>query len=381
MARLSRFLILASLLTACGESMMSPTAPAPGGAAARSLGNGAPGAVFTQTNSPTGNAVLAFRRSADGSLTAAGSVSTGGAGTGAGLGSQGAVTLSSDGAWLLVVNAGSNDVSSFSVGDNGALTLRGRASSGGVMPISVTVHDNLVYVLNAGGSGNIAGLRLGLDGSLTPIAGSSRGLSTAAAGPAEVSFDPSGAWLVVTEKATNKIDTWRVDANGLAFGRVINSAAGVTPFGFTFTSQGVLAVTEAFGGAVNGSATSTYTINADGTLHVISASTPTTETAACWIVATNNGRFVYATNAGSASVSGYAVRQGALSLLDADGKSATTGAGPSDLAITQNSQTLYTLNGGAHTITSFGVSQSTGELTVAAAPVAVPVGAVGLAAK
>jgi 6-phosphogluconolactonase len=282
---------------------------------------------------------------------------------------------------LLVVNAGSNEVSAFSVGEHGALTFRSKAASGGVMPISVTIHDDLVYVLNAGGTGNIAGLRLGLDGTLTPIASSSRGLSTGAAGPAEVSFDPTGAWLVVTEKATNKIDTWRVEASGLATGRVINSSAGATPFGFTFTSQGVLAVTEAFGGAVNGSATSSYTINSNGTLSVISASVPTTETAACWIVATNNGKFVYATNAGSASVSGYSVRQGALALLDADGKTATTGAGPTDLAITQNSQTLYTLNGGAHTITAFSVSQSTGDLTVAAPPVTVPTGVVGLAAK
>ena len=379
MARLSSFVILASLLAACSENATSPTGPMPG-AASRSLGNGSPGAVYTQTNSPGGNAVLAFRRAADGSLTAAGATPTGGTGTGAGLGSQGAVTLSSDGEWLLVVNAGSNEVSAFSVGEHGALTLRSKASSGGVMPISVTIHDDLVYVLNAGGAGNIAGLRF-VAGTLTPIAGSSRALSTAAAGPAEVSFDPSGAWLVVTEKATNKIDTWRVDANGLAFGRVINSSAGVTPFGFTFTSQGVLAVTEAFGGAVDGSATSTYTINPNGTLTVISASAPTTETAACWIVATNNGKFVYATNAGSASVSGYSVRQGALTLLDPDGKTATTGAGPADVAITQNSQTLYTLNGGAHTITAFSVSQSTGDLAIAAPAVTVPTGVVGLAAK
>jgi len=324
--------------------------------------------------------VLIYRRSADGSLSAAGSVATGGTGTGAGLGSQGAVTLSDDGNWLLVVNAGSNEVSSFSVGD-GTLTLRGRASSGGTMPISVTVHDDLVYVLNAGGTGNISGLRLAADGSLSPIASSTRGLSTASAGPAEVRFDPTGAWLVVTEKNTNKIDTWHVGANGLATGRVVNASSGITPFGFTFTNQGILAVSEAFGGAVNASATSTYTINADGTLHVISASVPTTETSACWAVATNNGRFVFVTNATSGSVSGYSVRQGQAELLKADGKSAVTGAAPTDEAISQNSQFLYTLNGGSHTISSFGVSQATGELTAAGAPASVPVGVVGIAAK
>ncbi|HEV8498393.1 MAG TPA: beta-propeller fold lactonase family protein [Gemmatimonadaceae bacterium] len=380
MARLTRFLVLGSLLTACSENAMSPTAPAPSGAASRSVGVGAAGAVFTQTNATAGNAVLIYRRSADGSLSSAGSVATGGTGTGAGLGSQGAVTLSDDGNWLLVVNAGSNEVSSFSVGD-GTLTLRGRASSGGTMPISVTVHDDLVYVLNAGGTGNISGLRLAADGSLSPIASSTRGLSTASAGPAEVRFDATGAWLVVTEKNTNKIDTWHVGANGLATGRVVNASSGITPFGFTFTNQGILAVSEAFGGAANASATSTYTINADGTLHVISASVPTTETSACWAVATNNGRFVFVTNATSGSVSGYSVRQGQAELLKADGKSAVTGAAPTDEAISQNSQFLYTLNGGSHTISSFGVSQATGELTAAGAPASVPVGVVGIAAK
>jgi 6-phosphogluconolactonase len=384
MARLTRLLVLGSSLasiTACSESAMSPTAPAPSGAASRSVGAGAAGAVFTETNSTSGNSVLIYRRSADGSLSAAGSVATGGTGTGAGLGSQGAVTLSEDGNWLLVVNAGSNEVSSFSVGDGGALTLRGRASSGGTMPISVTIHDDLVYVLNAGGTGNISGLRLAADGSLSPIASSTRGLSTASAGPAEVRFDASGAWLVVTEKNTNKIDTWRVGANGLATGRVVNASSGMTPFGFTFTSQGVLVVSEAFGGAVDASATSTYTINADGTLHVISASVPTMETSACWAVATNNGRFVFVTNATSGSVSGYSLRQGQATLLQADGKSAITGAAPTDEAISQNSQFLYTLNGGSHTISSFGVSQATGELSTAGAPAAVPVGVVGIAAK
>ena len=380
MARLTRFLALASLLTACSENTMSPTGPTPG-AASRSVSSNGPGAVFTQTNSPAGNAVLTFRRAADGSLTAAGATSTGGTGNGAGLGSAGSVTLSSDGDWLLVVNAGSNEVSSFAVGDNGALTLRGRASSGGLTPISVTIHDDLVYVLNAGGTGNISALRLAQDGTLAPIAGSSRGLSGADVGPAEVRFDPSGTRLVVTEKNTNKIVTWRIGETGLASGRVINASSGVTPFGFTFTSQGVLTVTEAFGGAADASATSTYTINEDGTLHVISASVPTTESSACWVVATNNGRFVFVSNTGSASISAYSVTQGSLSLLDPDGKSAQTGAAPGDNAVSQNSQNLYTLNGGAHTITSFDVSQSTGTLTVAAPPLTVPVGVVGLAAK
>ena len=379
MLRSSRFLILGSMLTACSGGMMSDLV-APDGASRTAHGGGNVGAVYTQTNAASGNSVLVYHRAADGALTSGGSVATGGNGSGAGLGSQGSVTLSADGDWLFVVNAGSNEVSSFAVDDDGGLTLRGKASSGGTLPISVTAHGDVVYVVNAGGAGNIAGLRLQPDGSLVPIAGSSRALSAAGAGPAEVSFDPSGAWLIVTEKNTNKIDTWRVGADGLASGRVVNASAGITPFGFTFTSRGFLAVTEAFGGAVDASAVSTYTVNSNGTLSVITASAPTTETAACWIVSNNNGKFVYAANAGSASLTGFDVRDGRLSILNGDGKTGQSGASPVDVAITQNSQVLYGLNSGSHTISIFGVSQSNGSLS-AGGSLSVPTGVVGLAAK
>src|SRR5437870_148842 len=74
---------------------------------------GAPGAVYTSTNSPTGNAVVVLDRAANGSLTPAGSFATGGTGTGGGLGNQGAVGLSDDHRLLFAVNAGSNQVTSF----------------------------------------------------------------------------------------------------------------------------------------------------------------------------------------------------------------------------------------------------------------------------
>src|SRR2546430_1610129 len=129
-----------------------------------------PGAVYTLTNQVAGNAVAVFTRGADGRLTSAGTVATGGTGTGAGLGSQGAVVLSDDGRRLFAVNAGSNDVSVFTVGAAG-LSLASRTSSGGTLPVSLTVHGNELYVLNAGGSGNISGFTVDNSGGLTPIAG------------------------------------------------------------------------------------------------------------------------------------------------------------------------------------------------------------------
>jgi DNA-binding beta-propeller fold protein YncE len=115
---------------------------------------------------------------------------TGGLGSGAGLGSQGAVTLSRDGRFVFVVNAGDHTVATFAL-HGGALELKSTVDSGGLHPISVTEHDGLVYVLNDGGDGNVAGFR-NRHGMLSPVAGSVRALSVARgrrAGPGGFSDD------------------------------------------------------------------------------------------------------------------------------------------------------------------------------------------------
>jgi DNA-binding beta-propeller fold protein YncE len=171
-------------------------------------GIGLAGAVYVMTNQAAGNEVLVFDRSADGTLGSPTAHTTGGTGTGSGLGSQGALVLAGS-RWLLAVNAGSDDVSVFRV-EHGGLTLTDRVASGGDRPISVTAHGSLVYVLNAGGAGNISGFRLTPHGELTAIAGSTLPLSGAAVDPAQVEFTPDGSQLVVTEKATNQIVTYAV---------------------------------------------------------------------------------------------------------------------------------------------------------------------------
>ena len=176
--------------------------------------------------------------------------------------------------------------------------------------ISLSIHDRQVYVLNAGGSGNVSGFTISPSGDLTSIAGSTQALSTGASGPAQVSFTPDGSSLVVTEKGTNIISTYAVDQNGVASNRVSTPSSGTTPFGFGFTRNGTLVVSEAFGGGANASAVSSYGADNDGTWDVISGSVATTETAACWIVVTNSGRYAYTTNAGSGTISGYAILQG-----------------------------------------------------------------------
>src|SRR5215212_741791 len=201
----------------------------------------AAGAVYALTNAAAGNSVVALDRDSDGTLTAAGTYSTGGLGSGAGLGSQGALVLSHNNQWLFAVNAGSNDVSVFSV-DHHGLRLADRVSSGGTMPISLTEDNNVLYVLNAGGSGNITGFSVGHNGHLSAISGSTQPLSGGATGPAQVQFSADGTLLAVTEKNTNMIDIYNVSKQGVAGGPGTHPSAGTTPFGFAFGKGGKLLV-------------------------------------------------------------------------------------------------------------------------------------------
>jgi 6-phosphogluconolactonase len=337
---------------------------------------GAPGAVYVLGNRPSGNEVLVYHRAADGSVTPAGSYATGGAGTGGGLGSQGAVVLDDAGRHLYAVNAGSGSITSFRVRPGG-LERVDVVPSGGVMPTSLTVRNGLLYVLNAGGAGGIAGFTVD-GGDLEPLAGSARPLSGAATAPAQVSFTPDGDTLVVTERATQRIDLYAVGRDGLATGPTVAPSAGATPFGFGFDNRGTLIVSEAFGGAAGASAVSSYRV-ADGGLTTVSASVPTTETAACWIAVTNNGKFAYAGNAGTNSVTGYRVgADGTLEVLDADGRTGSSSAGVTDLAVSRNSRFLYARLGNG-TVDAWAIAAD-GSLSSLGAVPGLPAGAAGIAA-
>jgi 6-phosphogluconolactonase len=377
MATRFALLALAAVALAACEQNRSLTSPAASLEAARDAdvtGDLAgPGAVYTLTNQVGGNAVAVFTRGADGRLIAAGSVATGGTGTGASLGSQGAVSLSNDGRRLFAVNAGSNDVSVFAVSPAG-LALASRTASGGTLPISLTVHANVLYVLNGGGSGNISGFRVGTGGDLTPIAGATLPLSGSTVGPADVQFSPDGSHLVVTEKNTNLLDVYAVDANGVASGPTTTASAGGTPFGFAFGLRNDLFVSEAAGSA------SSYVLDASGRPALVSGAVSTHQGAPCWAVVTADGRFGFTGN-GAGSVSAFAIApDGAISLVDADGATALIGAGINDIALSHNSRYLYVLQtGGAQAIHAFRI-QADGHLTPLGPIAGLPAGTRGLAA-
>ena len=332
-----------------------------------------PGAVYALTNATAGNAVVVYVRSADGSLSWSGSVATGGTGAGSSLGSQGAIALSDDGRWLFAVNAGSNDISAFQVTAAG-LSFTSRVASAGLRPISLTVHGDVLYVLNAGGDGNISGFSVGTGGSLAPIVGSTRALSGSAVGPAQVSFSPNGRWLIVTEKTTSRLDVYAVGSDGVASAAITTASAGGTPFGFAFGHRDELFVSEAAGSA------SSYVIDGTGVLSAASAAVLTHQGAPCWAVVTKNGRFGYTANAQGGSISGFAIaNDGSIGLIDGDGRTAVVGGGNIDLAASGNSRYLYQLNGN-RSISGFRI-EADGHLTPAGRTAGMPASTVGLVAR
>jgi 6-phosphogluconolactonase (cycloisomerase 2 family) len=315
---------------------------------------GSAGAVYVMTNDAHANAVIGFDRDANGSLTETGTFATGGRGTGAGLGSQGSLILSADGAWLFAVNAGSNSISSFAV-EAGGLQLVGVFGSRGLHPISLTQHASLLYVLNGGGVANIAGFRIGADGSLSSIGGSKQTLSNPAPNPAEVAFNQAGSLLMVTEKSTQILDTFPVDGTGRAGPRTSVTSAGIEPFGFAFDTNDHAIVSEAFNGGPGRSAVSSYQVSGTD-LKPISASVPTTQTAACWVVIGQGGRYAYTSNTGSGTISSVSIAgDGTLSLAQAAAASTGPHSAPIDEDLSAGGSYLYVLTSGLGTITKLDV--------------------------
>jgi 6-phosphogluconolactonase (cycloisomerase 2 family) len=362
---LSRLAMFAGavLLAACADRpTVSPVAPddAVANRGAGESGNGE-GAVFVTTNGIAGNEVKAFRRAADGSLTPIGTFATGGngvGGTGDPLTSQGAAALSPDHKFLFVVNAGSNDVSVFRIRNDG-LKLVDREASNGSFPVSIATGGDIIYVLNAH-SNNVAIFDYNESGNLRPR-GTAALSANAAGGGTEVRISPNGHWLDVTERLSNKIDALRIAADGSLGAPVQSASAGNTPFGFQFTPQGVVVVSEA------GSASaSSYSQPSSGALNVISAAVSNGGQAApCWLIVDALGRFAYTANAGGSSISGYAIgANGSLTLITPGGRTGDlgTGANPLDIDFGGDGRFLYVLENGRGAIGAFAVNND-GTLT------------------
>ena len=303
------------------------------------------GTVYVNTNQVS-NEVWSYTRATDGTLTFAGAFPTQGSGTGSGplLNSQGAIILSQDGKYLVVVNTGSNEITSFSVHAGGQLAFVSKVRSGGQFPNSLANFGSLVYVLNSRGTPNVNAFRLKRGGVLKNMALSKRTLSGAHSTPTQVGFSNDGTVLVVAELINSKIDTFTLDAEGRGIGPLVQNSNGPGPFGFQFDNAGHLIVSEA-----NNSGVSSYSVDSAGVLTVITGSLLDFGQAACWVQNTNSATFPnqysYLTNTNSNTVSGYnTLSDGSMSLLNPDGITFAV-THPLDMAMSVDSQYLYVLEG------------------------------------
>jgi 6-phosphogluconolactonase (cycloisomerase 2 family) len=313
--------------------------------------------LYTIGNEVQSNEVLVFNRNSDGTLIEAGRYATGGQGTGGGLGNQGALALSDNKLFLFTVNPGSDDFSFFYIRKNGSLKLIDKVQSGGIMPVSITYYHGLIYVLNAGGTGNIAAFAVNHHAQLVELSNSRRALSSEAAGAAQISFSGNGKAVVITEKATNTLTSFAVDASGRP--GTINTfpSAGVTPFGFSFGRANVFHVSEAFGGEANASTVSSYHVNTWGKISLLDGPFPTNGSAACWVATSRDGRYLFVTNTASNDVTSLSTTHGGELNFANNGNSTPTGTSPIDAAMDSQSKFLYVLSGGDDAIVSYKVGE------------------------
>jgi 6-phosphogluconolactonase len=299
-------------------------------------------ALYLQTNDADANEVLAYARTADGRLERTGAFATGGRGSGTPhLASQGSVVLHEE--HLLVVNAGSNDVSLFRVEPDG-LALAHRAPSGGSAPTSVAIHGRTVYVLNTAGEANVSGFEL-TGARLAPIEGALRPLP-AGSDPAQVAFSPDGRSLVVTDRATDSIHAFAVDESGVVGEPATLASAGATPYGFDFRPDGTLVVTEAAGAQIGKASASSYRLAAPGRVESVTGPVANTRSEVCWAVVSKDGRYAFVTNFGDGTISTYAIDDdGGIQLRDAVAATTFEGEpGIRDEALSADGRFLYALH-------------------------------------
>lgn len=319
------------------------------------------GTVYVMTNQAQANAVLVFHRDANGALTLTASVPTQGLGTGVTLDpleSQGALSISDDGRILVAVNPASGDITAFVVSSSGGLSFGSKASSHGSLPVSVTIHNGLVYVVNQLGIANIAGFRVDRNGILTYIDGSAVPLAGAGlALPAEIRFTPDGTRLLVTEKGTDLIDVFDVQADGSTTGPLPQHSTGHTPFGFTFFPNEIVVVTEAERRLPGKGSASSYAV-AGNQLASVSPMVFDGQTAACWIART--GQTGWVVNTGTAEISAYSVAaDGHLSVANPQAAFTGTGSTPTDIDATSDGAFVYVLTSATGGINGYAVSGTT----------------------
>ncbi len=319
------------------------------------------GAVFVMTNDASRNEVIVYERTSTGQLSETERVATEGRGSGGTidpLQSQGSLVLSQHHEFLFAANAGSGTISVFHI-ECGHLQLTDRVSSGGSEPLSIAQNGDLVYVLNGAAAGAVVAFRWN-NGHLHEIPNSTMYLSGTSAGGSSITIDPQRNFVVVTERLTNSIDTFHINADGKLTPIVVNHSSAPGVFAAAFTPNGELIVSETGpAGGNNASALSAYRVLPNGSLSAVSQSVPTLGAANCWNAIAPNGKWVYVSNAGSSDISGFTfTAAGTLAPIG----STVVGVNPSgstnlDLTVSTDSKFLYSLDAGSGMVSIFAIQQ------------------------
>jgi 6-phosphogluconolactonase len=368
---------------AAGGSLLAATISVFGAAASASAGTASPvvGYTYVNDNTASANTIAGFARHADGSLTPipGSPFAAGGAGLGSGLASQGAIQVTSDGRYLLAVDAGSNQISVLRITANGVPVLAGQpVSSGGIQPVSVAVSPSgLVYVANSGAGGSgYSGFRLNPAGQLIPVPHSTVTVPDGS-GLGDVFFNATGDRLIGARTGTSQIDSFVVLPNGRL------AAAQGSPF----TGQGLgqlgaefspanpsqLFVSNAHNGPLLGTV-SAYTDSLSGQLTPIGSSPYADfQTAPCWVEISHDGQYLFTVNTGSGNISSYSVNpDGSLALI---GSFAISGGGADiDARLSPDGHYLLVDGSGHNFVSVFAVNG--GNLTeLPTSPTPLPAGA------
>jgi 6-phosphogluconolactonase len=348
------------------------------------------GHVYVNDNTAGTNTIGGFDQHPDGSLTpmAGSPFSAGGAGTGTIIGSQGAIQATEDGNWILAVDAGSSQISVLAVGNAGALTLApgSPVSSGGIEPVSIAVHDDLVYVANEGDGttgSNYTGFTLGDDGRLTALASSTVPLPATAL-PGDILFNGTGKNLIGVEVGTTDPSTFRIDSFRVGDDGLLTPATGspfpaeaAGPFGSEFspTDPHHLYVSNAHGGTGAGSV-SAFSVNPNAKVKsIVGSPFADGQTAPCWVEISHDGRYLFTVNTGSTTISSYRIlATGALRLIGSTPFSSGLGIRPFDARLDVAGAYLYVVDAAIASVSGFAVSG--GSLSeLGSSPTALPPGA------
>ncbi len=365
--RLSMFVlasVAAAALVGCGGGGSASSTPA--ASVAPVVPVAAVNQLYSESNATSNTIVRMTRSASDGSLSMADTTSTGGVGTNgltaAGtaaaanpLGSQFAVTVSTDGMTLFAVNAGDDSISSFSIDPNGKLTLLKRSATTGTFPNSLVYSKGYLYASFLGTSQVIA-YSVNSDGSLAALDTKSLAAGGAFV-PTQVRVSPDGAFLLVGGKSSS-ILSYPIQANGSLGAAVRNTTTIAVPFAGVFLSNRIYVTTD-----VATASLSSYTLNADGSLTPITpAVVATGQGASCWLSITPNGKWAYVGN-GNGSISLYSVSaSGALALVNVT--AANEGiAVAGDSWISADGKYLYSTYLKDGSIVSYSINDSTGALT------------------